>query len=130
GKNGKPEITCLEHEIYIYPKDTNIELTNIDRGEAHFHRTIDGASFIYPGGSGEIDFGEYGQITKIDIYWPSYERVNQYSAAMPKKIIQWIHEGRAGQKHIIQANGPEIFIDWATAKSLTIEKAVAYYDVD
>lgn len=128
GKNGQPEVNFTEPFTEYYANGTFI--TNVQWRGIHFNRAIDGIKFLFAGGDGEINFGEQGKVVKIRTLWPSLERDKSYSAATPKKIIQWIHEGRAIQKRMLQPYGGETVIDWSTVKNLTIKEAKAYYDAD
>jgi len=132
--HGKPKFGFEEYIVYSYPKHTNaadfVIITNIPYVEVAFARAVDGVKFYHFDGLGEIDFGEHGEIFRINLEWPDYERLHSYSAATPKQIIQWIREGHAKQSHMLQLNGPETVIDWSTVKSLTITNAAAYYEAE
>ncbi|MGH7989074.1 MAG: hypothetical protein ACREDS_02615 [Limisphaerales bacterium] len=125
GINGRTKINAFEPFMEYFRNGVGV--TNIEWRGVGFRRAVDGVEFFYDDGHGGIDFGEHSQVVKIILSWPDLKRDNFYSAAPPKKIIQWICEGRARQKHMLRLDGGETMIDWATVKSLTITKATAYY---
>jgi hypothetical protein len=128
-ENGQPKINCSDdssdYTAYLMGDNT---ITNIEYRGVGFRRALDGVEFSYFGGHGVVDFGEHGEIIKIALSWPSLERDNLYAADTPEKIIQWIREGKAYQKHMLETFGRGVStLDWSTVKSLTITKATAHY---
>src|SRR5271155_3033320 len=125
GENGQPRITFAE-PFKEYSLNRTF-ITNIEWRGVGFRRVMDGVEFLYAGGHCAIDFGEHGEVVKIELSWPSLGHDKLYSAATPKKIIQWIREGRADQNLLLDKDANKIPIDWSTVKSVTIKRAKAYY---
>lgn len=118
---GKPEFTHINDMGSIF---YNPMFTNITARDVFFHRASDGVKFLPGGAGGEIYFGENGKIVQMRLMWPTYKPDKLYFTATPKKIIQWVREGRAMQR---RASDNSNVFDWTKAKSLTINKAAAYY---
>ena len=99
---------------------------NTEAREMRFRRAVDGISFtsVSTGGDGEIDFGEHGKITKIQIAWRNMERDKSYPTISSEIMVKSIRDGKAIQGLIPDNLGG---IDWPTVKSVNIKKAEACY---
>jgi hypothetical protein len=126
--NGTPNFHFWEPFKEYYLPDKTI--TNVEFRAVDFRRSIDGAAFIGggTGGDGEIEFGEYGNIVKIDLSWRNLERYKSYPTVTRETTVEWIREGKAVYLGVPMNLGD---IDWPTVKSLTIKKAeLCYYAGD
>jgi len=125
-KDGRLKIDCTEPELSMFYVGNTI-ITNIEYRTASFGRLIDGVECDPHVGSCRINFGEHGRIISIWLYWRNVERDKLYQAATPKKIIQWMREGKAGfPRDIYVGMGSEMPIDWSRLKRVTINQATAY----
>ena len=119
-EKGAPALNFSEPLTLYFINPTTI--TNIEWRAARFRRAVDGASFI--GSNCEIDFGEYGKVSKISFPWQGMERYKKCRTADATKIISWIRNGKAVQGRLpMDGSG----INWKTVKSLTVERAKLCY---
>lgn len=105
-------------------------VTNIEFRGARFQRSVDGVPFVGlgAGGDGEIDFGEHGKISKIDLSWRNVERYRAYPTISPDSMMKLIRKGVAVHGPIRIDVGE---INWQTIKSVTVSKAkLCYYAGD
>jgi hypothetical protein len=127
--DGKPKISFVEDEQSMWPANGGTAITNIAFRGSSVTRLLNGVEYSRgDGGRCSLCFGEHGRLISIALHWRDVEPDKQYSAATPERIIKWIREGKAIQKHLPgEWNGTEATIDWRTVKKLTITKATAYY---
>lgn len=126
--NGTPNFHFF-HPLTMYYVNHSF-VTNIEFRGVRFKRSVDGGSFVGlgAGGDGEIDFGEHSKIVKIDVSWQNLERYKAYGTIPPELMIKLIRRGMAVHGPV-RIDLPEI--DWASVKSVSIEKAkLCYYAGD
>jgi hypothetical protein len=127
-ENGQPKLwwpdDSTDHTLY-FVGDTTI--TNIESRRVFIYRALDGVEFHYGAGDCEVEFGEHSRVVRLQLDWRAVEHDKLYAAAMPDRIIEWIRQGKAYQKHML-VHGFETIVDWPTVKSLTVKTAKAYYD--
>jgi hypothetical protein len=132
-RNGQLDISWpdpADSYTFFYPGG-NMVISNIQSRTVRVSRALDGVLCTPAVGDARIEFGERGVVCSLSIDWRSVERDKSYTAATPKRIMQWIREGRAIQKHMLGWwTGQETMINWPTVKGLTITKATAYYRGD
>lgn len=97
-------------------------ITNVEWRAVRFRRTLDGAAFV--GSNCEIDFGEYGKVSKISFPWQGVERYKSCKVADTAKISSWIQSGKAVQGRI---PWDAASINWKTVKSMTVGKVKICY---
>ena len=109
-------------EYYVHP----ITITNIEFRRVSFRRAVDGVSFLSArtGGNGDIRFGDHGKIIQIYLSWRNLERNKSYPTLTVKSIMQSIRNGKAIQGSVAD-DSP--WIDWPTAKNITIKNARPCY---
>jgi hypothetical protein len=98
-------------------------ITNIQVRTIKFRRSVDEIPFVAGDGC-DIDFCEHGKISEISLTWHDLERQKSYRTLSQKKIMNFLRQGKARQGPVLDNVGD---IDWATAKSVTIKKALPYY---
>ncbi len=127
-ENGKPIVWFdpSDHGTTYHSPQGVVTIVNYRR--TRFSRVIDGIELGFD--DGEVEFGEHGKITMIQISWRSLAREKSYPAATPSDIIKWMREGRAFQKRFAGPRAEEKDFDWATVKSVTVKKAKAIYAGD
>ncbi len=126
--NGAPDFHFWQPLKIYYVNHSFV--TNIEFRGARFQRSVDGIPFVGlgAGGDGEIDFGEHGKISKIDLSWRDLERYKAYPTIKSELMTKLIRKGDAVQGPIpINLN----VIDWQAVKSVTVKKAkLCYYAGD
>ena len=128
--SNEPWFICFDSERLYFVKPQTI--TNTEFRTVRFHRAVDGISFIGlgRGGNCQIDFGDHGKITKIDMSWRNAARVKSYATLSPAEMIYSLRQGRAVQGYLsMNSRG----IDWKSAKSVTVNHVWARYyagDID
>jgi hypothetical protein len=119
-EKGEPNFNFSEPFTLYFVNQTSI--TNVEWRAVRFRRTLDDAAFV--GSNCEIDFGEYGRVSKISFLWQGVERYENCQVADTAKIISWIRNGKAVQGRIPWDSSG---INWSTTKSMTIEKVKVCY---
>lgn len=129
-RNGCFEISFPgDDESYTFfrPPDHTI-ISNIQSRTVVVRRALEGVLCAPQVGRASLMFGERGRVEGVSLEWRNVKCDKLYAAARPERIMQWIRQGRAIQKRMVDwRTGQERIIRWHVVKSLTITNATACY---
>jgi hypothetical protein len=119
-ERGEPNFNFSE-PLTLYSSNRSM-VTNIEWRAVTFRRTLEGAALV--GSNCEINFGEYGKISKITMPWIGVERHKNCTVAKVEKINSWIRGGKAVQGRQPYDSGD---IDWQKVKFITVQRIKICY---